>query len=350
MKKVVSLVLMALLVTNVMGATTISAKGIDKSNEIELKDSKQTDKKKKEDKEKELKEKKEKELKEKKEKELKERLIKIMENDITIPEDTTAYKLACEMMESIGSTDPELRDELILSILWNMMLSEKLSDKEAKAITKLALSENYLMYNIGSPEDDSVFKRSFSVLVGSLGLYRNYSAEKKIFSDEEMKEMHGQIIEYAKQEKDLRGYVEEKGWAHSAAHTGDALTQLAYSPQICKEELIEILDVIRGKILTNDYTYINGEPERLVSAVMGVVEGKVVSNKEIIEWINDFKDMDKTGEYPKDYNIDTNQSSFLTALYFRIKKSAQNDEVDNPEELLKAIEDVIMATNSFLQY
>ncbi|WP_072831889.1 DUF2785 domain-containing protein [Clostridium collagenovorans] len=56
-----------------------------------------------------------------------------------------------------------------------------------------------------------------------------------------------------------RGYVVDKGWAHSSAHTADALCSLAESKFIKYEELMEMLDIIKDKICVDTYTYINEE-------------------------------------------------------------------------------------------
>lgn len=49
---------------------------------------------------------------------LKEFLRSIKENDYAVPEGVNAYELSLIMMENIGDIDSELRDDLILSNLF----------------------------------------------------------------------------------------------------------------------------------------------------------------------------------------------------------------------------------------
>ena len=50
-------------------------------------------------------------------------------------------------------------------------------------------------------------------------------------------------------ERDLRGFVPGKGWAHAVAHGADALGTLARSPHVAANELTVILDVLADRLL-----------------------------------------------------------------------------------------------------
>ena len=53
-------------------------------------------------------------------------------------------------------------------------------------------------------------------------------------------------------ERDLRGFVPGKGWAHAVAHGADALGVLAQAPAMGRLELTVLLDVIADRLLAPD--------------------------------------------------------------------------------------------------
>ena len=267
--------------------------------------------------------------------ELKQQLLRIKENDWSIPEDVNKYSLALEMMENLGSTDSVLRDDLILELLCGMIAENHLIDEEVRVILKLALSEKHLFNNIGKMEDDSVFNRAFTVLVIRWIIYRHNNGEGKLFTEEEIKWIYKEIVRYSRKEKDVRGYVATKGWAHSAAHTSDVLGEIALCKELGSSELMEILYVIKEKLYINYCPYINFEDERMVSAVVNVIERGAINEEEIIKWLKSFENIETTGTFPADHIIKTHRRNFLFALYFRLKRR------NNGKALINVIDEVM---------
>jgi len=252
--------------------------------------------------------------------ELKQQLMDIRNNNWSIPNDTNKYELALDMIENIGSIDPELRDELTLELLSQMILENYLTDEEVQSLSELLLSEKHLFYHIGKVEDDSVFNRAFTLLIIEAMLHRHNQSEDNLFTEEEIKKICAELIRYTRQEKDVRGYVEIKGWAHSTAHTGDVLSNLVQCIEIKKPELIEVLEAIKDKVCINYYAYINNEDERLICGVIKIIEKGILNDEEFINWIKSFENIEKTGKYPEDHNLISNHKNFLSALYFRLKR------------------------------
>lgn len=269
---------------------------------------------------------------------LKQQIMNIRDNDWKIPANINNYKLVLEGMSNIGSTDPVLRDELILELIYKMIVEKDLNDQEIKDLMKLVLSEKHLFYNIGQKEDDSVFNRSFTVLLIRGMLYRHNNGQKKLFTEEEIKEICCKLLKYARKEKDVRGYVETKGWAHSAAHTGDVLSEIALCNEISSSELLAILKSIKDKMCIDYYAYKNNEDERLVSAVINIIQRSIIKDEEIINWIKSFENIQKADKYPEDHYLLENHKNFLAALYFRLKRKNESTA------FLDAIEQVLYNT------
>ncbi len=266
---------------------------------------------------------------------LKKELLKLKECEWKIPDETNKYELALDMLKNIDSTDPVLRDELILELLWIMIIEGYLTDDETREILKLTLSEEHLFNGIGAIGDDSVFNRAFTILVIGCILYRHNNTGSKLLKREELIHVYKEVIRYTMEEKDVRGYDEEKGWAHSAAHTSDAICELSKCIELDEEDLLELLKVLKNKLLINYYTYVNFEEERMLTAVMSILERGLISNDDVIKWIKSFENIELLGVGQIDMRIRVNRKNFLTSMYFRLKRrNIDKDIIDELEAVI----------------
>ncbi|SCY43456.1 DUF2785 domain-containing protein [Alkaliphilus peptidifermentans] len=263
---------------------------------------------------------------------LKEQLLKISSNEWTFPQDINLYELALDMMSNIGSTDSELRDDLILTGFYHLIGDEKLSGKELKGLLDISLSDKHLFYKLGEEEDDSVFNRAFTILVLQVIIDYHNSLGANLLSHEEMDSVYDKIINYIRHEKDLRGHVNIKGWAHAIAHSGDALRELAVCSYLSKQQLMGILEVIKEKVSISNYVYINEEAERLVTAIVKVIERKELEDSEVIGWIRSFANIEIPSNYPEAHYFKENIKNLLRSLFFRVKfkypQSAFTSEIE----------------------
>lgn len=220
------------------------------------------------------------------------------------------------MLKNIGSIDSELRDHLIYESFYHLSLKTDVLNNKYRHILQVCIDDDHLFYKIGEANTDSVFTRSFSVLILPFVLY--YHRKNPTFTNNEIKDVYKTVKKYFLEEKDLRGYVPEKGWAHSAAHTADVLDELALCTEIEHDELKEILSIIRTKTLDSNYVFINREDERMVTAVVSIFNRHLLSDQEIAQWIKDFLPYTKTGNLQYDMNLNVNVRNLLRSLYFRL--------------------------------
>ncbi|MEH7464297.1 DUF2785 domain-containing protein [Bacillus thuringiensis] len=251
---------------------------------------------------------------------LKQELQQIKKNNYVVPEDVDAYPYAQWMMDYIGSTDAELRDELIYSTLERWITDEVFRQKELRGLLLQALSPDYLFYKIGEKGTDSVFKRAFSILIPPLIL--SVHEKEPFLSEEQLYSVAEQVLEYVHLEQDVRGYVAGKGWAHSTAHAADALDALARTIRN-REFSHAILAVIRHKVRLNDYIYINFEDERLVTAVMSLRNQNLLTQEEWNNWLHSFTIIEEASPSQNDILVQ-NITTFLRSLYFRALKQEEN--------------------------
>ncbi len=124
------------------------------------------------------------------------------------------------------------------------------------------------------------------------------------------------------EEIDVRGYIEGKSWAHSAAHGADALGEFAQCSIIGYEGLKDILKALHKKVKVNNYGYINNEDERMVSTFKEVLERDIIPLSEVEEWIKSFANINKENMVlPDDLYIEHNITMFLKSMYFRLSNT-----------------------------
>ena len=270
---------------------------------------------------------------------LKKILKEIKEDNYRIPANLDINEIVMEMMHEIGNTDTELRDELIYSIMNHWIINNKITTDKLKELLAISMDDKHLFFKIGEMNTDSVFTRSFSILLIPLILTNN--RQHKFISESEIKNIYMKVADYFIREKDLRGYVKEKGWAHSVAHAADALDDLALCAKIGYKELLYILDIIKSKVCINNYIYINKEDERLVTAIISIFNRKIITNEEFCEWIKSFSELKRTGIYPEDHNLVINVKNLLRSLYFRLIR------LDDTEMITEQIKDTLGEISNF---
>jgi len=252
------------------------------------------------------------------ESQLKEKLQALAQEDFHLARREELAELIPAMLKYIGSTDSELRDDLIYTAFDAWILAEPVLDSDqVRGLLPVILDEEHLRFKLGEQDTDSVFTRTFSVLVLPLLLIRHRS--QPIFSAAEIQAILRQVCDYLTQEKDRRGYVPGKGWAHAAAHAADALDDLAECAELTQADLLEMLGVIRRTVCVHSPCYTCGEEERLASAVITVLKRKLVLDAELIPWIEGFGDaVLAVPALPERIWIRGNVKNFLQSLYFRL--------------------------------
>lgn len=275
-----------------------------------------------------------------KKQELKELLKSIKNNDYKVPNGINQYKLSLEMMDNIGDIDSELRDELILSNLDRWINDGIISTDEVYELLMIALDEDHISKGLGNI-DDSVFCRTFSVEVVASIIYRH--RRENFISESDIEKAFNTVLKVYNDDKDVRGYIEGKGWAHGCAHGADALDEFAKCEEIGYEGLTKILDSIYKKVNINYYRYIHFEDERMVTVVKAIIERKIIPTKEVEDWIRSFSNIKKTGISQEDLVIEFNVTNFLKSLYFRFVEKPEYEELTNA--IIKVVKKVSRFSN-----
>lgn len=249
---------------------------------------------------------------------LKEKLLALAENDFQLSAEDDLDALLGAMISHIGSLDAELRDELIYMGFYNLIQKQPVvSVEQLKTLLGKVLSDEGIFYRLGEAEGDAVFTRAFSVLLLPLILIA-HRKEPFLSMDEVMRVQEG-LLRFVREERDRRGFVEGKGWAHAIAHAADALDDLAQCVEVDADGLREILTEIRAVLCISDTVYTHGEDDRLVTPVIAVLRRELLVEEEIVRWVKGFADAVAAVEgMPGRMYIQGNVSNFLQSLYFRL--------------------------------
>mgnify|MGYP000865104726 CR=1 FL=1 len=249
------------------------------------------------------------------ERELRLELERIAMTGFTAPCDIDMDALTESMLEHIGSVDSVLRDDLIYRTFAAFISNNTLDASRVTEILEECLERDCMGYRIGEPDEDAVFRRSFSILLTALILKRN---SREPFLDERtIRETHESLCRVYENERNVKGYYEGKGWAHTAAHTADAFEQLVMSEYIGTAEQERILRLISGKFRQHEYYFIDGEDER-TAAVIGVVLEKNKGMKTgILNWIDGLVRYEKPKTNPEASIVKGNLRNLLRSVYFK---------------------------------
>jgi hypothetical protein len=256
--------------------------------------------------------------------ELRTRLQAIAEADFGLPQGEHVDHIVDACLTHLGSTDPELRDGLIYPLLARWSTRGVLGDDQKKHLLRRLLDDDHLRFELGEVRDDSVFMRSFSALSIPAIVYAH--RQEPFLSHEEILEIHAAVLAYLREERDQRGYVPGKGWAHAIAHAADTVDEIALCQEISLEQLREMLEVLFEVITTDEDVYAYDEDERLTTAVVTIWDRGLLPLDEFQAWLTRLVDSAKARHpFTQAYFREINVKHFLRSLYHRARKRKDDD-------------------------
>ncbi|MBI9011029.1 MAG: DUF2785 domain-containing protein [Clostridiales bacterium] len=269
---------------------------------------------------------------------LKTRLLKIKNNDFKLKETESIQDYLEDILVHIGDLDSELRDDLIYTTFCYWIDVYQYFDKESlNQLTDTLISKDFLFKNIGYVNDD-VFTRSFSVL--TLGLILNYQKENPFLETQKLIHLSEVLLEYLDKEIDYRGYTEH-GWAHSIAHSADAIHHLLRC-HLEKEDNHRILTGIFNKLKTIDKPLTADEYERLATPIVEeFINKKLLSQTELTQWFEQFEKIVTLEDTLHKFNARMNVRHFIRSIYFRL------DLIETPQSFLDVLTDIERTLNPY---
>jgi hypothetical protein len=141
-----------------------------------------------------------------------------------------------------------------------------------------------LSNGIGDMETDSVFLRTFSVLL--LAEIVHNDNKKPVLEKDQIQAILAKGLWYLEAEKDPRGHIPIKGWAHALAHTADLMLVLGKNRNTDKVDHEKILQGVATKLIhSTNWVYFHGEDDRLANAVTGILQRNLLSLDFVEAWL-----------------------------------------------------------------
>jgi len=256
----------------------------------------------------------------------------LMKNEYAIPDGHSLDELTTEIFSYLDNTDPELRDDIGYIVYANWLKLGLYS--QATITTHVSKLSRNLEMGIGEQDTDSVFIRAFSVLFLAEIVHNDNKAPK--LDKATIEALVDKAFWYLEHEKDPRGYIPVKGWAHALAHTADLLAVLAKNQHTDAGQHLRILSGITEKLSkATDWVYVHGEDDRLSTVVLFILQRGLLGKDEVQEWLATFAkswkgawvDEERTRAF---FNV----RNFLRSLYLQV---ATEEELENKEELKNLI-------------
>jgi hypothetical protein len=255
----------------------------------------------------------------------------VKENDYGVPDGHSVAELTLVLLDYLASTDGNLRDGIGYEVLAQWIVFKPQYDADELRAMRDRLLDN-LNEGLGKKNDDSVFLRSFSMLVLGLIVYRD-NQEPFLAEDEIVALLH-KSLSYLAAEQDVRGYVDNKGWAHAIAHTADTLKFLARNRHTDAAAHRRILNGVMDKLTAPvGAVYVFDEDERLAFPVLDVLKRDQLTAETLLAWAERFETWRKQGEStkhfdPNHFSTFHNLKNFLRSLYFQlVKLGRENDKI-----------------------
>ncbi len=240
----------------------------------------------------------------------------VVETDFAVPIDRPLNDLTTELVEMLGTTDPELRDEIAYRVLATWICRGVYDDLLATLGDSIARG---MQVGLGDDGTDTVFRRSFAALILTGCLERDNAA--RLLPKELFLQWSDRGISWLLREQDLRGLVPDKGSAHAVAHGADLLRAIAASHHSGADEAEVVLGVIAERLQRpTRHLLVDGEVDRLAAAALTVVYRNLVSADVLDAWASRLGDGLEATEGRTDVPTPAarNTSGFIRAVYVHL--------------------------------
>ena len=148
----------------------------------------------------------------------------------------------------------------------------------------------------------------------------NHEKYAEVLTNEKKQILVNVAMDYLNQERDLRGFVAGKGWAHAVAHGADFLSSVVeQSIENEKSTLTEVLEVIKSVILRTESVFVSEESDRLANVILAVMKYHRSQNELVTYFIDKMNDEFEPFDEFFDSAPAANWISLLKSAYFKLK-------------------------------
>jgi len=268
----------------------------------------------------------------------------VVADGLKVPPERSLVEMTEDLTRMLGDPDPEVRDGIAFPTMATWI------DEGVYDDLLVGLGDGMchgLDIGLGEVESDTVFRRSFSALILTECIDRTTKAA--LGGPNVVLRWGDRIMSWYARERDLRGFVTGKGWAHAVAHGADALGALARSPVLGRLELTVILDVIADRLLApTDAFFVCGEGDRLAYATMHLLRRDVLGIDVLEPWVARLAAgaVNRGSVDRNPYLVSGNVQGYLRSLHLQLAlNTVASGHPEVRSDLLLVLTDKLRATN-----
>ncbi|HLP08271.1 MAG TPA: DUF2785 domain-containing protein [Opitutaceae bacterium] len=235
----------------------------------------------------------------------------IARHDFALPAGAAAPELAGELVDFVGSPDPERRDELGYTITAEWVRRGVLAPEDVGALVPRWRAH----LNAAGP--DKVLDRAFGAL--HLALAAEADLRRPFLTEAEFRGLLDDALALLPAEADLRGWDAQVGWVHVTAHTADLLKGLVRNSRLQPADQARVLDAVARRLETAPMVFTHGEAERLAAVAVALAgradldrAGFLAAMKRLADLPEGFSGI---APVPAAYAARRNAVAFLEAVY-----------------------------------
>lgn len=225
-----------------------------------------------------------------------------------------------KLLPWIASPNGELRDDLVYVSLCDVIEGGAFDQNELRWILDECLSDRYLFRGIDTAdaENDDVFCRTFSLLI--IDVVLDTQARHSLLPAQTLRQVWDRYTEYVVREKDMRGYVPGKGWAHSLAHGSDVAYSLIALGIPDRDDMLRLLEIWRTKLAYGRRVFVDEEGERVLRAVFEAYDRELISGNDMCRFAESLGSTRVDDSYPDNPYAGENLRNFLMCWHIHAEE------------------------------
>ena len=166
------------------------------------------------------------------------------------------------LVAHLASLNPLVRDKGVFFCLSDLLQANVLTIQQVRWLFKRLQAPDVLYAHIMEPKNDGVFLRSFAVMILSTVVYVDRN-RYHVLTKADYAGLVVPLATYIALEKDGRGYVDDKGWAHAYTHIGNLLDELTQVTTLTRAEKVFLLIAVMNGWQQMDVALVFGEDQRI---------------------------------------------------------------------------------------
>lgn len=231
-----------------------------------------------------------------------------------VPTERPLTELTTELTSMLGDTDPYIRDDITLGTLTTWIYEGVYDDLLEGLGDGMAAG---LVIGLGTTSSDTVFRRSYSALVLAECIKRDNAV--RLMSPDTVLRWGDRVMSWLVRERDLRGFVPGKGWAHTIANGAEALRALAVSEAMGRLELTVLLDVVADRLCEpTEFRLSHGEDDRLAAATLAMIRRDILPMDVLDPWVARLVEVATVEASADPSAVARNVQSYLRSLHLQL--------------------------------